>query len=105
MHHIKKKKIKEKKIYSQLEKVDFVCASKIYCCGKGNVNRKLLIVFENFFFSFYLYIFWCLRKLQGRNITLFPPPDKPIKEMEVMRRCAAYSMIRGRQYSAPVCTA
>lgn len=29
----RKKKIK--KIHSQLENVDFICASKICCCGKG----------------------------------------------------------------------
>lgn len=29
------KKIKEKKIHSQLEDVDFACAYNICCCGKG----------------------------------------------------------------------
>lgn len=31
----KQEKIKEKKIHSQLENVDFICAYNICCCGKG----------------------------------------------------------------------
>jgi len=50
----KKKKIKEKKIHSQLENVDFVCASKICCCRKGNENRRLLILLETFLLLLFL---------------------------------------------------
>lgn len=59
----KKDKRKIKKVHFQLENVNFVCASKICCCGKANENRRLVILLETFFGCF-----WCMRNLQGSNI-------------------------------------
>lgn len=61
------KKIKEKKIHSQLENVDFICAYNICCCGKGMRIGDCLFNLR----FFVLFCFWCMKKLQGSNISGF----------------------------------